>query len=453
VARFDGTDGDDTYTGTPEADDIFGYSGNDSLSGANEDDYIDGGAGADEMWGGAGSDTYVVGSAHDRVHEMSGEGNDLVLSSISYTLQANVERLTLTGKTAITGSGNALSNEIRGNAMDNILDGGAGNDILDGGSGADQMWGRSGNDTYVVGSAHDRVHEEMGDGFDTIRAETNYWLSANVEQLELTGKRSINGSGNELDNILIGNSASNVLDGKSGADSMDGGSGTDTFVVDNVGDFVIDHEGQDGDLILSSISYNLSSSIPVENLTLTGEAAINGSGNNYDNVITGNSGHNTLDGGNGRDTVIGGAGHDIVRGGGNSPAGSTDRGDKLFGGKGNDILAGGIEAEGYQEEDGFYFDTGLNARSNVDTIVDFQSTYDGIYLDDSVFKAAGGTGTLSQDAFVIGNSAMDASDRIIFDREAGEIYYDADGTGAAAQVLFAKLEPMTDLSYSDFIVY
>jgi serralysin len=83
------------------------------------------------------------------VIELAGEGLDTVLSSINYTLGANVENLTLTG-TARTGTGNGLDNVLKGNALANELFGGAGNDVLIGGDGIDRLTGGAGADTFVA---------------------------------------------------------------------------------------------------------------------------------------------------------------------------------------------------------------------------------------------------------------------------------------------------------------
>src|SRR5207247_9594587 len=110
------------------------------------------------MIGGTGDDTYTVDSAGDVVTENASEGTDTVLSSISYTLGANVENLTLTG-TAANATGNSLANVITGNASNNVIDGGAGNDTMIGGAG---------DDTYIVDSTGDVVTEHSGEGTDTV---------------------------------------------------------------------------------------------------------------------------------------------------------------------------------------------------------------------------------------------------------------------------------------------
>jgi trimeric autotransporter adhesin len=273
---------------------------NNVLTGNSGNNLLDGGAGADSLIGGAGNDTYVVDNVGDIVTENAGEGTDIVQASVTYALGANVENLTLTGSAAINGTGNAL---------DNILTGNSGNNTLDGGTGADSMAGGTGNDTYVVDDMGDVVTEAAYAGTDTVQASIGYTLGANVENLTLTGAGNINGTGNTLNNVLTGNSGNNTLDGGTGADSMAGGTGHDTYVVDNVGDAVTENAGEGTDTVQSSIGYALGAN--VENLTLTGSGAINGTGNALDNVLTGNSGNNTLDGGAGADSMAGGTGNDI----------------------------------------------------------------------------------------------------------------------------------------------
>jgi Ca2+-binding RTX toxin-like protein len=312
---------DNVLTGNSAANTLNGVAGNDTLIGNGGNDWLDGGIGADTMTGGTGNDTYTVDNAGDLITENALEGTDLVRSSISYTLGANVENLTLLGSAGINGTGNALDNAIRDNAGSNILDGGAG---------ADKLYGYGGDDTFIIDNAGDGIAEAVGGGTDTALASVSYTLAANVENLTLTGSNAIDGTGNGLDNVITGNSAANTLSGGGGNDTLIGGAGNDTYIVDSAGDVVTENAGEGTDLVQSSISYALGSD--VENLTLTGSNAIDGTGNALDNVITGNSGANVLSGGGGNDTIIGGGGADMLTGGvGNDTFTFTDISDSLPG--------------------------------------------------------------------------------------------------------------------------
>ncbi|HLO75857.1 MAG TPA: hypothetical protein VK196_05310 [Magnetospirillum sp.] len=266
---------------------------------------LDGGEGADTLTGGWGNDTYVLGDGSDTVVELANGGTDTILSARTRSLgdYANVENLTLTGSSAIDGTGNGLGNVIIGNCAANVLDGGAGNDILTGGGG---------NDTYVLGDGSDTVVELADGDTDTILSARTRSLGDydNVENLTLTGSRAINGTGNALDNVITGNNAANVLDGGEGADTLIGGGGNDTYVLGDGSDTVVELADGDTDTILSTRTRSLGDDANVENLTLTGSSAINGTGNGLDNVIIGNDAANVLDGGEGADTLNGGRGND-----------------------------------------------------------------------------------------------------------------------------------------------
>lgn len=292
---------------------INGNSANNTLTGGAGNDTVDGGTGNDTMVGGVGNDTYVVNISTDVVTELGGEGTDIVQSSVTLTLAANVENLTLTGTTAINGTGNVLDNVLTGNSANNSLTGAAGNDTLDGGTGNDTMLGGAGNDSYFVNVTTDVVTENASEGTDTVNAAVAWTLGTNVENLVLTGTSAINGTGNTLNNVLTGNSANNSLSGGAGADTMIGGLGNDTYTVDNTGDVITELSGEGTDAVSSSVTYTLA--VNVENLTLTGTTAINGTGNTLDNVLTGNSANNTLTGGAGNDTIDGGTGNDTMVGG------------------------------------------------------------------------------------------------------------------------------------------
>jgi Ca2+-binding RTX toxin-like protein/GH24 family phage-related lysozyme (muramidase) len=273
------------------------------------DNVLTGNSAANVLTGGAGNDTYIVGSG-DTVSEASNGGTDTVQSSLTYTLGANVENLTLTGTSAVNGTGNSVDNVLTGNSAANTLTGVAGNDTLNGGAGADTLVGGTGNDTYVVDDSGDVVNENAGEGTDTVQSSITYTLGVNVENLTLTGTAAINGTGNALNNTMNGNSGANVLDGGLGADAMSGGAGDDTYVVDNTADTVTEAASAGIDTVQSSVTYTLAAN--VENLTLTGSTAINGTGNGLDNVLIGNSAANVLTGGAGNDTYVVGSGDSVV---------------------------------------------------------------------------------------------------------------------------------------------
>ncbi|WP_428422561.1 calcium-binding protein [Methylibium sp.] len=254
------------------------------------DNVLTGNSAANVLTGGAGNDTYVVGTG-DTVTEAASAGTDTVSSSIAWTLGSNLENLTLTGTSAVNGTGNALDNVLTGNSAANVLTGGAG------------------NDTYVVGTG-DTVTEAASAGTDTVQSSITWALGNNLENLTLTGTSAINGTGNTLANVLTGNTAANTLDGGSGADTLVGGAGNDSYVVDNTADVVTELAAGGTDGVSSSVTYTLSAN--VENLTLTGSTAINGTGNASDNALTGNSAANVLSGGTGNDTYVVGTGDTVT---------------------------------------------------------------------------------------------------------------------------------------------
>lgn len=187
-------DGDDRTVGEGLGDFLFGYNGDDTIIGGGGNDDLDGGA-------------YHVDDARDVVWEYAGEEVDRVFSSVSYMLSENVEALTLTGVTALNGTGNALNNTLVGTDAANVLKGRAG---------ADSMIGGLGNDTFTVENAQDVVTEMANEGVDSVQALISYTLAANVENLVLKTASDLNSTGSALNNVIAGNSGRNTLSGVAG---------------------------------------------------------------------------------------------------------------------------------------------------------------------------------------------------------------------------------------------
>jgi Ca2+-binding RTX toxin-like protein len=260
--------------GNALANTIEGNAEDNLLEGAGGNDLLSGGLGADEMQGGAGNDTYVVDDAGDSVVELDGQGYDTVASGIDIGLAEHVEKAVLTGSADTDATGNELDNELVGNA---------GGNALDGAGGADAMAGGLGDDTYHTDDLGDTITENASEGVDTeIRHhDSDYLLSANVENLTLTGT-VYRGNGNELDNTITGNDADNNLWGRQGDDRLLGNDGADQLIGDTGGDYL---DGGDGDDLMD--------------------------GGDGDDTLLGGLGDDQLDGGGGSNTLRGGSGDDI----------------------------------------------------------------------------------------------------------------------------------------------
>ena len=227
--------------------------------------------------------------------------------------------------------GGADGDTLRGGDGDDTLEGNGGDDELDGGDDADSMSGGTGNDIYIVDDAGDVVTEYANGGTDTVDASITYTLGNQVENLALTGTGGLNGTGNDRDNVIWGSNYDNLLnggggvdaikgaggadiiDGGTGADTMLGGDGGDIFIVDDAGDVVTEAIGEGFDMLQTSVSYSLTAGSEVEVLyadPATTTAAINLTGNEFDNFLTGNDGINVLVGGLGIDTLRGSGGGD-----------------------------------------------------------------------------------------------------------------------------------------------
>jgi Ca2+-binding RTX toxin-like protein len=300
-------------------DALTGGAGNDTFAALAGNDTIDGAGGADTMAGGAGNDTYILIATNTgtTITEALNEGTDLVQSSMSYTLDANVENLELMAKDLV-GTGNELANKLTsfaGAGFFNTLIGGAGNDTLLGNlTSVDSLIGGAGDDSYTVGNLGTVITEVTGEGWDVETAIfTGITLGAGVEVLKLDGTVA-DGIGNSTNNYLLGNASANTLNGAGGADVMAGYAGADTYTVDNIGDIVIENAGEGLDVVNSTVSFTLGAN--VETLAFVngaggGTLAFEATGNTLDNTITGNEFNNVLNGGAGVDSMTGGAGNDF----------------------------------------------------------------------------------------------------------------------------------------------
>lgn len=323
---------------------------------------------------------------------------------------------------------------VTGGANKVTINAGAGNDIITSKMGGHLLLGGTGDDTYIVDSTTDIITEYSGEGTDTIQSSVSFSLAGmnHVEVLTLTGSAAINATGNSSANIINGTKAANIIDGGGGSDILMGGAGNDTYYADNL-DTIFDTAGIDTVITTSSL-FTLTDSSNVENLTYSGsEDACYIFGNNLKNVITCNSssGFHALFGNAGADTIVG----------------SVSR-DGLSGGEGKDILTGG------DSRDWFYFDTPLNASTNLDRITDFSHIQeDTIGLDVTVFTrfTTDLISSLSSGNFVVGSKALDADDYLIYNK--GTVYYDVDGSGSGKAIAFVKLDGAPILDYTDFTLY
>ena len=505
----DAVQGNDTINGGDGNDALYGQGGSDVINGGIGNDFVDGGTGSDTISGGEGNDTLYAGpddDAHDdgasnTIHGDGGndviysngygsyygdEGDDVLhaglgtgetldggngIDTVDTTSWDGGYSLDLaTGVTnyppesyinfenAITGAGadtvsgtsgdnsiwtNAGADSLNGLDGNDFLSGGADDDSLLGGNGVDVLDGGAGNDTLNGGAGTDTASFESAGAFVVVTLATQGVAQNTRQGMDtLVGIERLHGS--FYNDQLTGGSGNDRLEGWYGNDFLVGGAGNDTFYGDDGDDRM---EGGAGDDILNGNTgrdtaiYSNAASAVVVNLAVTTAQNTVGAGNdtlnsierligsNFNDSLSGSTSNNVLYGEGGNDTISAGAGSDVI-----------------YGGVGNDSLTGGAG------QDSFMFDTALNGVTNVDQIQDFTVNYDKIRLDSSIFTQAGALGTLDANAFHAGLTAGDASDRIIYDSTTGNIYYDADGDGGGAQVLFAHVTAGTALTNADFIV-
>jgi Ca2+-binding RTX toxin-like protein len=271
-------------------------------------------------------------------------------------------------------------------------------------------------------------------------------------------------NGGYHNDTLNGGAGNDALWGGKGNDILYGGTGNDIYYVDAVGDRVSESStGGTADRVYTTISHTLASY--VEQLYATGSASITLKGNTGANTITGNAGYNKLYGMSGNDRLNSGSGNDMLDGGsGNDTLDGSSGNDKLTGSTGNDRLIGNIGNDtlngsygtdtltGGTGRDTFVFTDRLSKTGNLDRITDYYRVSDSLQLDNKYMPKLGAAGRLSSSKFVLGSKAKDANDHLIYDKAKGYLYYDADGSGKAAQVLIALFTNKASLTYSEFTI-
>jgi uncharacterized delta-60 repeat protein len=275
VAAINGTGNalNNSLTGNNAANLLIGGDGNDTLDGSAGNDTLGGGAGNDILNGGEGTDVYTVG---DAAYKSQAEINDTGLLGIDelrfasalagttltvYAGDTGLETVVIgtglaavadiTGSIALNVNASAATNalSITGNAGANSITGGAGNDTLRGDAGNDTLIGGEGNDSLRSGLGSDVLNGGNGDdayfidvstdvieadssGIDTVNvyyATGTYTLAADLEHINLFGTTAINGTGNALNNTIVGNTSDNIIDGGDGNDLLRGDAGNDSL--------------------------------------------------------------------------------------------------------------------------------------------------------------------------------------------------------------------------------
>jgi Ca2+-binding RTX toxin-like protein len=390
-------------------------------------------------------DIAISAAAFDRAAVTSSNSDDIQLMSVA--LSGNDEFYLSSQSDAARGFGGhdlaflgGGNDTFYGDDGADFLFGEAGNDYLNGGLDGDQLKGGTGNDRIDGGAGADRAYftdpmnatvnlglttaQNTGHGIDTI---------LNIEHVT-TGSGHDRLTGNSLANSLVSGAGNDVLDGAGGNDTLTGDAGSDTLTGGTGNDRIDGGAGSDRASFTGSAAATVNLSLATAQNTGHGVDTIL----NVEHVTSG-TGNDRLTGNALANNFVSGAGNDVL----NGAAGN----DTLAGGAGSDTLTGGSGS------DSFVFNAALGS-GNVDRITDFNAVADTVRLENAIFARLA-EGTLSASAFTSNTSgnAADASDRIIYESDTGRLYYDSDGTGAAAKVHFATLATGLTLTSADFFVF
>jgi trimeric autotransporter adhesin len=335
----------------------------------------------------------------------------------------------------VGGEGN---DTLAGLAGNDTLIGNAGNDSLDGGAGTDSLNGGLGDDTYVVTSGD--VLTDAG-GVDTVVTDVSWTLGSDFENVTLIGTGNVSATGHNGNNVLVGNAGNNYFNARAGDDTIQAGAGNDWIDMSAFGTASYGNEVIDGGAGVDTVNFAISSgqrSAIVVNLA-AGTIAGGGEGGTGSATVTG------------VEAVIGAAFNDQFTG---TNAAETfdgrDGNDTLAGMGGNDTLIGGAG------QDTFLF-ASAPGSANADQVTGFVSGTDKLALDNSVFNALGAPGnfTTGDARFASGagfTSGRDSTDRVVYNTTTGQLFYDADGSGASASQLIATLQGAPVVAATDIAV-
>ena len=486
-----GGSGNDTLFGGDGADDLYGGFGNDVIASYTPGDYMDGGENFD-IWAIIGTPA-VGGAAQPLLNltdvsfvnieaieinygEIALNSNQVGGTSTVQTVYAGtntrdaMQVLVAPGSSTINLSAvafidwNNFSGELDritliGNAAANTINGSQMNDLIFGNGGLDILRGLGGNDTVNGGAENDIMRG--GDGGDVLNGFAANDTIVGDDAFATGGDDTVNaGIGND---IIITGRGFNLVDGGGGIDTIDyrfpmtnivGGVAYPVALSVNLST-VVDPTGATGPASSYMDIGTPVISTPVLRDFLVGIENVNGS--NYDDRITGNALNNRLNGFTGNDVILSAAGNDVINGGigndhlnggaGNDTIIGGDGTDRLLGGPGADVMAGGAGA------DFFYFNTALSATTNRDIITDFNLVGDMIMLENAIFTQLTALGSLAPALFKnLTLGLIDPTDRILYNDTTGALFYDADGSGAGAAIIFAVLSGSPSVTATDFQV-
>ncbi|MBA1157927.1 calcium-binding protein [Microvirga mediterraneensis] len=444
--RLIGNAGSNVLDGGANTDTLDGGSGDDLLNAgaSNQDDLIIGGLGNDTLDGGFGNDTLNGGDGFDTVIV------DYVdrFETGAYVNMANPsDPMNNDGNATITGAGadtyisiealvgTKFGDHFIGDAAKTVFTGGGGNDTIDGGGGGDVARFAGSRSQYSISAPDANGYVTVtylpggGDGADAIKNVRVLQFSDQTVALVNAAPTNVALSKTALSETLPVHAVVAML---SSVD-VDGDAVSYVLANDAGGAFRI--EGNN--LVLNrALDYDTGPhlyTISVEAKDQFGAKTSNSFTLDLTNVVEtnplvliGTAGTDTLTGESGADRLTGNAGRDV-----------------LTGGAGRDIFVFNRLAK----------TNAAHKRTEVDTITDFVVADDTIHLMKSVFKGIAKKGVLAKAAFYTDTKAHDASDRIIYDKKKGALWYDADGTGAKAAIQIAQLEKNLKLTNADFFVF